>query len=222
MSQRVSDKITHAHVITCLSVCCFLTLSSSSHSLAPLYFLSLSTCSLSCSSSKWSKPQRNKTTALTNNEEYCPVTMHNPLTNYEPKQLDTFDYSETSATIFQKESVDIDTEPSYSCDVELDDELIGKALSSPLFTQEREEPANLRQTQMKKVCCQLSPFSHVQVRGDPYTNLVRLRNGNEVAIRKTKESGFSLKDKSKFSLKSELRSRSTNFKPILKDKVSRN
>ena len=32
----------------------------------------------------------------------------------------------------------------------------------------------------------------------------------------TKESGFSLKEKkSKFSLKSELRSRSTNFKPIL-------
>ena len=34
---------------------------------------------------------------------------------------------------------------SYSCDVELDDELFGKALSSPLFIQEREEPANLRQ-----------------------------------------------------------------------------
>ena len=29
VSQRVSDKTTHAHVITCLSVCCFLALSSS-------------------------------------------------------------------------------------------------------------------------------------------------------------------------------------------------
>ena len=48
--------------------------------------------------------------------------------------------------IFQNESVDIDTEPSYSFDMELDDELIRKELSSPLFTQEREEPANLRQT----------------------------------------------------------------------------
>ena len=48
--------------------------------------------------------------------------------------------------IFQKESVDTDTELSYSCDAALDDELVGKALSSPLFTQEREEPANLRQT----------------------------------------------------------------------------
>ena len=47
--------------------------------------------------------------------------------------------------IFQDESGDIDTEPSYSCDAELDDEIVGKALSSPLFTQEREEPANRRQ-----------------------------------------------------------------------------
>ena len=51
--------------------------------------------------------------------------------------------SATSTT--QNESVDIDTEPSYSCDAELDDELVGKALSSPLFIQEREEPANRRQ-----------------------------------------------------------------------------
>ena len=32
-----------------------------------------------------------------------------------------------------------------TCDAELDDEIIGKALSSPLFIQERQEPANLRQ-----------------------------------------------------------------------------
>ena len=50
---------------------------------------------------------------------------------------------------------------------------------------------------MKKVCCQLSPFSHAQVRGDPYTNQVQisLKNGNQVATWKTCESGFSLKDK---------------------------
>ena len=74
------------------------------------------------------------------------MAIQNPLTGYEPKQLDNFDYSETSAAIFQNESVDIDTEPSCSCDAELDDKIIGKALSSPLFTQEREESANLRQT----------------------------------------------------------------------------
>ena len=71
------------------------------------------------------------------------MAIHNPLTGYEHKQLDNqldnSDYSETYAVIFQNESVDIDTEPSYSCDAELDDELIGKALSSPLFIQEREK-----------------------------------------------------------------------------------
>ena len=69
----------------------------------------------------------------------------NPLTGYEPNAIDNFDYSETSAMIFQDESGDIDTEPSYSCDAELDDEIIGKALSSSLFIQEREEPAGRRQ-----------------------------------------------------------------------------
>ena len=117
--------------------------------------------------------------------------------------------------------------PSYLFDAELDDETLGRALSSPLFIQEREEK-NQRTvdkliTLVKKVCCQLSPFSHTQVRGDPYTNFVRAKNENQVAKWRTKESGFSLKDKkSKFSLKSELRSISTNFKPILIGEVSKN
>ena len=73
------------------------------------------------------------------------MAIYIPLTGYEPKLLDNFDHSETSAMIFQDEAGDVDTEPSFSCDAELDDGLIGKALSSPLFIQEREEPANLRQ-----------------------------------------------------------------------------
>ena len=44
--------------------------------------------------------------------------------------------------IFQEQSSD--AVPSCACDAELDDEIIGKAPSSPLFIQEREEPANLR------------------------------------------------------------------------------
>ena len=42
---------------------------------------------------------------------------------------------------------------------------------------------------MKRVCCQLSPFSHAQVRGDPYTNQVQicLKNGNQAATWKTSE-----------------------------------
>ena len=59
------------------------------------------------------------------------MAIYNPLTGYEPKLLDDFHHSETSAKIFQDESGDIDTEPSYSCDAKLDDEAIGKALSSP-------------------------------------------------------------------------------------------
>ena len=71
------------------------------------------------------------------------MAIFNPLTGYEPKLLDNFECSETSAMVFQEESSD--TELSYSCDAELDDEIIRKALSSPLLIQEREEPANLRQ-----------------------------------------------------------------------------
>ena len=74
------------------------------------------------------------------------MAIHNPVTGYEPNLLDNFDYSEASAAIFQDESGDIDTELSYSCDAELDDEIIGEAMSSSQFIQEGEEqPANLRQ-----------------------------------------------------------------------------
>ena len=145
--QRVSDKITHAHVITCFGVRCLFSFCLLSLPLAPPLSLSLSTYSLSCSStSKSSEPPRIKTTALTHNEEYCPVAIHNPLTGYEPNVLDDFHCSETTEMIFQEKSGDKDTEPSYLCDAELDDETIGKALSSPLFIQERGESADRKQS----------------------------------------------------------------------------
>ena len=81
VSQRVSDKIAHAHVITCLSVRCLFLFCLLPLPLALLLSLSLSTCSLSCSSTSMSwEPPRIKTTALTHNEEYCTVAIHNPLT----------------------------------------------------------------------------------------------------------------------------------------------
>ena len=56
------------------------------------------------------------------------MAIYNPLSGYEPKQLDNqvdnFDHSDASAMIFQDESGDKDTEPSYSRDAELDDEII--------------------------------------------------------------------------------------------------
>ena len=62
-------------------------------------------------------------------------------------------------------------------------------------------------TLMKKVCCQLSPFSHVQVRWDPCTNqvLICFKIGNQVATWNASEPRLSLKEKkSKFLLKSDL------------------
>ena len=78
-------------------------------------------------------------------EESCSLAEYTHPTGYESNVLDDFLYSETSGMIFQDESGDIDTEPSYSCDAELDDEILGKALSSPLFIQKRGESADRRQ-----------------------------------------------------------------------------
>ena len=111
------------------------------------------------------------------------------------------------------------------CDAELDDETIGKALSTPLFIQEREEPADPRQachSHEESLLPAQSFFTHTLERGDPHTNFVRV-NENQVAKWKTKESGFSLIDKkSKSSQKLEQRFGNTNFKPILMGEVSRN
>ena len=74
--------------------------------------------------------------------------------------------------------------PLDSRDAELYDETIGKALSSPLSNQEREELANRRQAYHSHEGSLLPAQSFfAQVRGDPYTNKVQicLRNGNQVA-----------------------------------------
>ena len=159
------------------------------------------------------------------------MAIFNPLRGYEPNQpdnqLDNFDHSEASAAIFQIESVDIDTELSYSCDAELDDETIGKAPSSPLFTQEREEPANLRQahhSHEESLLPAQSFFAHSRTGRpvhEPSSDLSQKRISSRDL--ENERTGFSLKvKKSKFLLKSDLRSRSTNFKPSLTKEVSRN
>ena len=125
-------------VSSCLSSSCF----------SPLFTSSLphSTCTLTCTPpSMWTTP-REAPAAPSPNEEYCSLAIYHPPTGYEPNVLNDFHNSETSQMIFQDESGDIDTEPSYLSDAELDDETIGKALSSPLFIQEREEPADRRQS----------------------------------------------------------------------------
>ena len=123
-------------------------------------------------------------------------------TGYEPNVIDNFDYSETFTAIFQNESVDVETEPSHSFDAELDDELIRNSLSSPLFTQEREEPANLRQTyhSHEESLLPAQSFSVCHARTErPVHELSSLSSrSREKPSRdseKTSEPGFSLKDK---------------------------
>ena len=77
------------------------------------------------------------------NVESGPLANNAPLTGYEPNFFDDFHYSETTDIFLQEQSSD--TMPSYLHDAELSDETIGRALSSPLFIQEREEPAGRRQ-----------------------------------------------------------------------------
>ena len=96
---------------------------------------------------------------------------------------------------------------------------IGKALSSPLIIQEREGPADRKQTCHSHEASLLSAQVLFRTRKhgeDPYTTLVRSKNEIQIARWKTKESGFSLKDKkkSKSSLKSERRQKH-EVKPIL-------
>ena len=85
-------------------------------------------------------------------EESGPLAKTTSSTGYEPDVIDNFDYSVTSETFLQEQSSD--TMHSYLHDAELSDETIGKALSSPLFIQEREASASLLQafTHKEKAC----------------------------------------------------------------------
>ena len=161
----------HLHAIhdVCLIVrCCFLGLSFSCFSPSSTSSLPHSTCTLPGTPSSMSTPPRVKTAAHPHNEEYFTMAKNHPLTGYEPNVLDDFHYSETSAMIFQDAHGDIDTEPSYLCDAELYNETIGKALSSPLFIQEREEPANRRQAyhSHEESLVPAQPFFHTYKYGE--------------------------------------------------------
>ena len=77
------------------------------------------------------------------NEEFGPLVNNAPLTGYAPNFFDDYHFSKTTEIFIQESSSD--TRPSYLHDSEISDDTIGRALSSPLFTQEREEPAGRRQ-----------------------------------------------------------------------------
>ena len=65
------------------------------------------------------------------------------LTGHEPKFFDDYHFSETTE-LFIQESFS-DTRPANLHDAEVSDDTMSRALSSHLFTQEREEPAGRRQ-----------------------------------------------------------------------------
>ena len=77
------------------------------------------------------------------NEVFGTLADNTPLTSYEPKFFDDYHISETTEIFIQESSSD--SRPSNLHDLEISDCTIGRALSSPLFTQEREEPASRRQ-----------------------------------------------------------------------------
>ena len=96
---------------------------------------------------------------------------------------------------------------------------MGRALCSPLFIQEREEPASRRQAYHSFDESLLTSQS---------LSVGRVRTGRPVdefgvATQKMSKSGFFWNDKkSKFSLITEQRFRNTSSKPIMMEEVSRN
>ena len=74
------------------------------------------------------------------NEELGTLADNNLLTGYEPNIIDNYQISETTEIFIQESSSD--SRPSNMHDFEIDDYTIGRALSSPLFTHEREDPAS--------------------------------------------------------------------------------
>ena len=62
-----------------------------------------------------------------------------PLTSYEPNFFDDGHFSENTEIFIQESSSDIRS--SYLHDSEISDDTMGRGIFSPLFTQERKEPA---------------------------------------------------------------------------------
>ena len=90
----------------------------------------------------WLGSERSSLCAFAN-EELGTLADNNPLTGYEANVIDNYHISETTEIFIQESSSD--SRPSNLHDLEIDDYTIGRALSPPLFTQEREDPASRRQ-----------------------------------------------------------------------------
>ena len=168
------------------------------------------------------------TTAPPPTEESCTLAEFTPHTGYKPKLFDDFHFSETTEIIFQEQSGDKDTVPSYLREVELDDETIGKALSSPQFIQEREEPADRRQAyhSYEESLLPAQSFAVCHSRTErPVHKLRSLSSCKEKPSREMENETIRIlfeRQKNIFSLILEPRFKDTNFKPILTGEISRN
>ena len=175
---HIGSSVCARHPIRVLSDC-LLSLRSSLCSLYCLFLSSTSSAARTLNStfpsSMWMSSEQDPL-CTSPNEEFGPLANNAPLTGFQPKLFDDFHYSETAEIIFQEESGDKDAVPSYLFDAELDDETIGKALSSPLFIHQREEPADRRQAdhsfEESLLPSQSLSVCHVRT-GRPYMNLVR-------------------------------------------------
>ena len=161
------------------------------------------------------------------NEESGPLFNNLPPTGHEPNFFDDFHYSEITEIFLQEQSRD--TMPSYLHDAEISDDTIGKALSSPLFIQERGAPADRRQAyhSNEKSLLPSQSLSVCHVRTErPVHELSSLGSSSrEKPSRETENETIRIlleTKKSKFSLILEPRFRNASFKPILIGEVFRN
>ena len=131
------------------------------------------------------------------NEDIGTLAEYDPLTGYEPNDLHI---SETENRSLNLHDLDLD-------DLDLDDYTIARTLSSPLFTQERENAASRRRAYHSLdeglSSSQSSSVGHGTGRrvGDQFDSLNQTSQKIRAAAQNMSKSGFFRNDKkSKFSL----------------------
>ena len=117
------------------------------------------------------------------NEELGTLADNTPLTGYELKIFDDYHVPKTTEIFIQESSND--SRSSNLHDWEISDYTIGRALSSPLFTQEREDPASRRQAyhslEESLLSSQSLSFGHVstgRLLSDDFGSLISNVRGN--------------------------------------------
>ena len=155
------------------------------------------------------------------NEDLGTLAENDPLTGYGPNDLHI---SDTTHIFIQESSSD--GNPLNLHDLEFDDCTIGMALSSPLFTQEREEPAGCRQAyhspEESVLSSRSSSVSHVRTGRPVFGSLIP--NVRENLCRDSENGQIRIlleRQKSRISLIIEQRFKNTSSRPILTEGISK-